>query len=287
MTEPTPFHRLFGLSWIDFCRGTTIAVETEIDLSLKEQFLDLVLIRKGPGPLSRRLPDGFEELAEYNLVTFKSHQEALDRWALLELVGHFVNYRKQSSPSLQNLLPETDYRLLAVCARYPQQLAQQVEMTRLREGVYEVLALGMRICIIVVSQLPQEEHNAMLHLFSARPELLRYGQEHYRPHSRDTSSLLLKLFTLYSEEPGMPDKLKEFVRQTIDELLTNLPAEERLKGLPAEERLKGLPAEERLKGLPAEERLKGLSVEEVLRALSPEDREALTRQIKANGSSPS
>jgi hypothetical protein len=74
----------------------------------------------------------------------------------------------------------------------------------------------------------------------------------------------------------MPDKLKEFVRQTIDELLTSLPAEERLKGLPAEERLKGLPAEERLKGL---------SAEEVVRALSPEAREALARQLKMNGTS--
>jgi len=138
--------------------------------------------------------------------------------------------------------------------------------TRLREGVYEVQGLALRIRIIVVNQLPQEEHNAMLHLFSAREELLRYAQEHYRPHSRETSSLLYKLFQAYSEEPNMPDKLKEFVRETIDELL------------------KSLPVEERLKWLSPEERLKGLSAEEVVRALSPEAREALARQLKANGS---
>jgi hypothetical protein len=40
----------------------------------------------------------------------------------------------------------------------------------------------------------------------------------------------------------------------------------------------------RLKGLPAEERLKGPSAEEVIQALSPEVREALARQLKANGS---
>jgi hypothetical protein len=320
MSEPRPLHRLFGLSWIDFFQGTTIDVETEMDLSLKQQFIDLILIRKGPGPIPRALPDGFEELAAHNLVTFKSYQEALDAWALWELIGHFVNYRKQSSPSLQALLPESDYRLFAVCARYPQQLAQQVTLTRLREGVYEVQGLALRIRIIVANQLPQVEHNAMLHLFSAREELLRYGQEHYRPHSPETSSLLYKLFQAYSEDANMSDKLKEFVRQTIDEMLASLPAEkrlkglpveerlkglpaeerlkglpaeerlkglpaeERLKGLPAEERLKGLPAEERLKGLPAEERLKGLSAEEVVRALSPETLEALARQLKANGS---
>jgi hypothetical protein len=91
MSEPRPLHRLFGLSWIDFCQGTALTVETELDLSLKQQFLDLVLLRQGSGLLPQPLPDGFEDLAAHNLVTFKSYQEALDCWALWELVGHFVN----------------------------------------------------------------------------------------------------------------------------------------------------------------------------------------------------
>jgi hypothetical protein len=66
----------------------------------------------------------------------------------------------------------------------------------------------------------------------------------------------------------MPDKLKEFVRQSIDELL------------------KSLRPEERLKGLSPEERLKGLSADEVARALPPETLEELARRFKANGSSP-
>src|SRR5947209_19549393 len=103
MSEPRPLHRLFGLSWIDFFQGNTIGVETELDLSLKQQFIDLVISRKGHEPIPRPLPDGFGDMAAHNLVTFKSHQEALDCWALWELIGHFVNYRKQYSPSLQNL----------------------------------------------------------------------------------------------------------------------------------------------------------------------------------------
>src|SRR6266700_170549 len=184
-----------------------------MDLSLKQQFVDLVLIRKGAEPIPRRLPDGFGDLAGHNLLTFKSHQEALDGWALWELIGHFVNYRKQSSPSLADLLPETDFRLFAVCARYPEQLARRVPLKRLSEGVYEVECLGLRIRVVVVSQLPQHENNAMLHLFSATRELLRYGQEHYRPRSPETSTLLYTLFNAYSEDPDMADKLKEFVRQ--------------------------------------------------------------------------
>jgi hypothetical protein len=295
MSDPRPLHRLFGLSWIDFFQGSAMTVETEIDLSIKQQFLDLVLIRKGSEPIARPLPDGFDDLADHNLLTFKSHQEALDDWALYELVGHYVNYRKQASPSMQNLLPASDFRLLAVCARFPHNLAQEVTLTPVREGVYEVRLLTMSVRVIVVNQLPRMEHNAMLHLFGAREELLRYGQEHYRPHSAETSSLLYELFKAYSEDPTMPDKLQEFVRQSIDQLLASLPAdelrkrlstEERLKGLPAEERLKGLPAEELRKRLSAEERLKGLTADEVVKALPPEMLEALARRLKANGSSP-
>jgi hypothetical protein len=268
MTEPRPLHRLFGLSWIDFFQGTAVAVETELDMSLKQQFIDVVLIRKGAEPIPRPLPDGFDDLGPHNLITFKSHQEALVPYSLWELIGHFVNYWKQSSPSLDNLLPQTDFRLFAVCARFPHNLAQQVPLTPLRDGAYDIRGLGLSIRLIVANQLPLEEHNAMLHLFSARQELLRYGREHYRPHSKETTTLLYELFKAYREDPTMPDKLQEFVRQSIDELL------------------KTLPAEERLKGLSPQQRLEGLSAEEVIKALPQETLEALLRQLKTNGPSP-
>lgn len=259
MSDPRPLHRLFGLSWIDFFQGTTVTVETEIDLSLKQQFLDVVLIRTGAEPIPRPLPDGFEDLAAHNLVTFKSHQETLDGWALCELVGHYVNYRKQCSPSMQELLPENDFRLLAVCARFPQNLTQQVTLTPVRAGVYEIQLLTRTVRVIVVHQLPREEHNSLLHLFSAREELLRYARQHYRPQSPETSTLIYELFQAYKEDPNMPDKLKEFVRQSLDQLLQNMPPEERLKGLSADEIIKGL---------------------------SPEVLEAISRRLKANGSEP-
>lgn len=289
MSDPRPLHRLFGLSWSDFVQGTALTVESELDLSLKQQFLDLVLIRKGPEPIPRPLPDGFEDLAMHNLVTFKSHQETLDGWALCELVGHYVNYRKQFSPSLQDLFPESDFRLFAVCARFPQHLAQQVTLTSLHDGVYEARLVTMLARIIVVHQLPRVENNAMLLRFSAREELLRYGQEHYRPHSPETSTLLYELLKAYSEDINMPDKLKEFVRQSIDQLLNSLPPEELRKHLSPEERLKGLPPEERLRGLPPEERLKGLAADEVVKAvkaLPPETLQELARRLKVNGPAP-
>jgi len=115
------------------------------------------------------------------------------------------------------------------------------DLAPLRAGVYEVQGLALRVRVIVAHQLPLQENNAMLHLFSAREELLRYAKEHYQPHSKETSTLLYDLFKEYSEEPDMPDKLKEYVRESLDKLLATLPAEERLKGLSAEEVARALP----------------------------------------------
>jgi hypothetical protein len=47
MHDPRPWHRLFGLSWTDFFRGLPVTVELEKDLSLRQQLLDIVLIRIG------------------------------------------------------------------------------------------------------------------------------------------------------------------------------------------------------------------------------------------------
>jgi hypothetical protein len=137
-----------------------------------------------------------------------------------------------------------------------------VPLVRVRDGVYDVAFFLGQIGVIVVHELPREEQNALLHLFSAQTESVRYGATHYQRRSEETSTLLLQLFERYQEVGLMPDALQQFARETIEALL------------------KKLPAEERLKGLPAEERLKGLSPEEVLAALSEEARVALAKRLR-------
>src|SRR6516225_520561 len=112
------WHRLFGLLLTDFFSGSPFVVEVERDLSVQQQFLDVVIVRRGRGRFVGRLPDGLDELAGRNLITFKSHHEALDGWAMKELVGHYVAYRKFVSPSRSELLPEDYFRLYGVCARF-------------------------------------------------------------------------------------------------------------------------------------------------------------------------
>jgi len=76
------WHRLFGLLLTDFFAGSPFDVELEKDLSLKKQILDVAILRKRPGELLLRLPDGFDPLAPRNLLTFKSTPTSLVRSAL-------------------------------------------------------------------------------------------------------------------------------------------------------------------------------------------------------------
>ena len=131
------WHRLFGLLLTDFLTGSPFTVELERDLSAQKQLLDVLILRKGQGQFRGRLPDGLEVLVEHNLLTFKSHHEALDAWAMKELVHHDVSYRKLVSPSPTDLLPEEHFRLYAVCARFPHNLAQQVPWQTRQAGVYD------------------------------------------------------------------------------------------------------------------------------------------------------
>jgi hypothetical protein len=116
--------------------GSPFVVELDKDLSIKQQFLDVIILRKGHGKFAGQLPDGLDDLTTHNLITFKSHRETLDDWALKELTGHYVNYRKQVSPR-GRLLPEEEFHLYAVCSRFPHNLANLPGWTPVRGGVYE------------------------------------------------------------------------------------------------------------------------------------------------------
>src|SRR4051812_19386420 len=177
------WHRLFGLLLTDFFAGAPFTVEVERDLSQQQQLLDVVVVRRSRGRFVGRLPDGLDGLAAHNLITFKSYREALDDWAMKELVGHYVAYRKLVSRSPSDLLAEDRFRLFAVTARYPRDLADQVPWRRLRAGVYDCRWGTDTIRVVVSGELPREPHNAPLHLFIASPDLVAFGGGAYRRRS--------------------------------------------------------------------------------------------------------
>jgi hypothetical protein len=263
------WHRLFGLLLTDFFTDSPFEVELEKDLSLKQQFLDVVILRRRPGKFEGRLPDGLEDLAAHNLVSFKSHQEALDDWALKELTGHYVSYRKLLSRQNEPLLPESEFRLYAVCSRFPHNLAGQVQWEELQAGVYRCRRGTDCIKVIVARQLPESDHNAPLHLFSGAVERVGFGARHYKRRSNQTSTVLDRLFEGYrSEGLAMPYTMEDFSREYLQEKFLKMTPEER-------QRL--------LDKIPAEERLHGLSPEEIQHYLQQMKKAPMKPPGKANG----
>jgi hypothetical protein len=259
------WHRLFGLLLTDFFSGSPFVVEIERDLSVQQQLLDVVVVRRGRGQFAGRLPDGLEGLVAHNLVTFKSHHESLDPWAVKELVSHSVAYRKLVSCSPSDLLPEDNFRLFAVCARLPHNLSGLVPWQWVQPGVYDCLWGTDTIRVVVAGELPREPHNAPLHLFSASPELVGFGGSTYRRRSEATSLLLEELWQGLRKEGfavayTMEDFKRDYVKKHFAELT---PAERREvfeQFTPAEWR-------ETLESLPPETRLAGLSAEQIRRYL--------------------
>jgi hypothetical protein len=242
------WHRLFGLLLADFFTGSPFAVEVERDLSQQQQLLDVVIVRRGRGRFAGTFPDGLEGLAEHNLVTFKSRHEALDAWAIKELVHYHVAYRKLVSPSPTDLLPDDRFRLYAVTARSPHNLAALVPWRRVQAGVYDCTWGTDTVRVVVAGELPQEVHNAPLHLFSADPDLVEFAGRAYRRRSPNTSGLVSQLFEgLRREGFTMSFTMEDFRRQFVKEHFPELTLEERrevLNSLPPEERLAGLSAEQ-------------------------------------------
>jgi hypothetical protein len=205
--------------------------------------------------LSGSFPDGLDDLAAPNFITFKSHRETLDDWAMKELVGHYVAYRKLVSPSPAELLAEDHFRLYAVCARFPQNLSGQVPWQERQAGVYDCKWGPDVVRVIVAGQLPREAHNAALHLLSASPELVGFGSGTYQRRSARTSLLLSQLFV--REGFTMSYTMEDFTRDYMKEHFPELSPKDQ------EEVLQKLPPERLLKVLPVAERLAGLSEQQI------------------------
>jgi hypothetical protein len=271
------WHRLFGLTLTDVFSDTPWRVELEKDLAMQRQLLDVVIIEQtAPGEPVLALPDGLAPLRAHNLLTYKSKQEPLDGWALDELIGHYVNYRKLISPGTR-LLPASNFQLYAVATRHPRGLAGRHALRPTAwPGVYALRWGAHTVRLIVLNAIVEHPRNAAWELFSTQPERIRHGAAHYCPRRAGTWELLRYLYLVHVlEEPNMAYTMEEFVREARQRFLQELTPEEQravLERLPTEERLRGLNPEEILRRFAPEERLRGLNPEEILRRFAPEER---------------
>jgi hypothetical protein len=180
-----------------------------------------------------------------------------------ELIGHYVAYRKLVSPPQTDLLAEEQFRLYAVCARFPHNLSGQVPWQQRQQGVYDCQWGTDIVRVVVAGQLPQQAHNAPLHLFSASNQLLDFARGAYQRRSIRTSLMLNLLFkNLQGEGFRMTFSVEEFERQYLKERFAKLASEEQRELL---QTLTPQELQELFQALPAE------AWQVVYQALSPED----------------
>jgi hypothetical protein len=225
-----------------------------VDLSLQQQRLDLVILRRTGDAAPAVWPDGFGTPAEYNLLTFKALQDPLDAAALKELAAHGVNYRKLVSPDLDHLLPEGHFRLVAVSMRFPRGLADRVALQQQGPGAYDALWGTDTIRVLVLGEMPDAEQNLVWNLFSSDRERIAAAFQRLGPRLHSWSSILNHLLNSYGlEGMTMPYTMEDFEREVEEKVLGKLPPEKLLARLTPEQRLQGLSVEQLLSRVPREE----------------------------------
>ncbi|EIC22890.1 hypothetical protein [Thiorhodovibrio frisius] len=275
----TPWHELLGKALADALIGLPYRVSSEEELALRSQRLDVLIIEQGPSPEQtiappEERPDGLEDLAAHNLLSFKAGGEPFDVWAAEELNSHYVTYRKLASiRALRHLpagdetpvaeprkayplLPVEDFRSYAIATRFPRKLVKQLPpgscQKTAKAGIYH-LRVGTRdLRLVVINQLELHPRNAPWGLFATDEAHWRAAFRSYRPRS-DLGAHLHNLIAHHRFGEGkMAHTYEDMKREARDWLKTYLPQldpEERLEGLDPEARLKGLDSEARLKGL--------------------------------------
>jgi hypothetical protein len=285
MIELIDWHRLFGITVLDYFTGSNYRVEVEKNLTLKNplqylqitlqgddecsvehkelpsvpQFLDVAIIKETKGRTMKGLPDGLDNLSKHNLMTYHSPHQVMESFSLEELLWHYVSYRKKESASLTQMLPERGFRLYAVITNYPDEMKKEkMTLKCLKEGVYEVPFFGSRTMrIIVASEVRTRENNTPWLLFSGIPEKVEFAKTHHRWRHPKASSVVHCLYERYfAEKVFMSYSLEDYFRDYQQELFENVPLEKRFTDTSLEEVLKAVTQvfspEQVAKALPAE-----------------------------------
>ncbi len=193
------WHRLLGLVLADYFTGSNYEVKLEKSLTLQEQYLDVLIIKKIEGKEPASFPNGLETLSKHNLLTYKSLHEPLDAWAIDELVGYYTIYRKMVSPSTKMLLPIEDFQLYAVTTRRPKKLRRGLKLKRLKKGIYELWSASRPIRIIVTGELPARDKNILWLFFSGKAKV-KFSDKYYRWHYPKNRGFIWQLYERYLKE---------------------------------------------------------------------------------------
>ena len=176
-------------------------VEIEKDLTVKKQLLDIILIERDKTISFDRYPDGLENMSRYNLISYKFLHEYFDLWSLFELLGHYVNYRKQISPSMDNLIGVDNFKLYGITTLMPTKLMDIFSFQTIGQDIFELKWEEICIRLIVLSMIPKGPYNDLWRLFSAKSEVVEEVLIHYTENKhKDYNQLMQRLYEFYLKE---------------------------------------------------------------------------------------
>jgi len=222
-SDRTDWHRLWGLMMTPLFERLGCETVVEMDLSAKIQRLDMVVVTAEKGKVHYDLmnPDyyeGFENLNEHNLISFKSFREVFNMTALEEFYGHFTNYRK-----MKNIGEDEKHKvnLYAVTFHFPKELFARFQGTGFLRCVKENQIYDLNILTPVRFVITRGSRHPVLGLFSDDPEQIassRRRLEHDGWLVREVSSYLQQLYKHYSMEGiDMPYTKEMFIRDYYPE----------------------------------------------------------------------
>jgi hypothetical protein len=151
-------------------------VKTEVETTVTPQRVDFVIENLGLQSNPQGFLAGLDPAANYNVITYKSHNETLNAHAIHELIGYYVGFRKSVEKSAVESETTATYNLVAVCTNYPQALEKQAagNWVKLQDGVYRT-SFFMDITIVVTSQVAKQPSNSTWLLFSHDKERVEYA----------------------------------------------------------------------------------------------------------------
>lgn len=176
--EKVKWHRLGGMVLTPLFNLLGYATELEVDLSLKQQLLDILVVERDKiQPEKLHLPkiywEAFDDFNEHNLISFKSFHESFNGFALMEFFGHVVNYNKSKEVPLDKI------NLYAISHHYPRDLFNPFEGTEFLKVIKkdEIFELSLSTTKSVRFIILRTTNNPLLALFSNNPPKIAEGYQ--------------------------------------------------------------------------------------------------------------
>ena len=164
--DKTQWHRLLALVMKPLFEMLGYETKAEVDLSQKKQLIDILVLKKDKeidwSLLPKEFWEAFDNLKDYNLITFKTYSESLNQGAIEELYGHFTNYLKIED------LNRDHVNLYAITQHYPIDLIKPFENTQYLKIIKknEIIDLKHGALKTIRIIITQSTDNPVLALFS-------------------------------------------------------------------------------------------------------------------------